>query len=83
MILVSCADGLRDCRVADDMLNAYPTAEYCEHQLEPAVRKISRRTEQIFGRCMSADNDLASSDATSTGKWMKKIIFMSRFAMTM
>jgi|GEM_PF-1735968 len=63
MILVSCSDGLQDCKVADDMLNAYPTAQYCERQLEPAVRKISLRGEQIFGRCMSADNDLAASDA--------------------
>jgi len=64
MILVSCSDGLHNCRVAEDMFIAFPTVEYCELQLEPSIRKISLRGEQIFGRCMSANNDLVSSDAT-------------------
>lgn len=64
MILVSCSDGLHDCKVAEDMFTAYPAAEYCERLLEPAVHKISMRGEQIFGRCVSTDNDLTSSDAS-------------------
>lgn len=64
MILVSCSDGLQDCKVADDMLNIYPTPHHCEFQLAPAVRKISIRGEQIFGRCITADNNQMTASAT-------------------
>ncbi|AQS42203.1 MAG: Hypothetical protein BHV28_15230 [Candidatus Tokpelaia hoelldobleri] len=55
MVLVSCSDGLQECRLADEALHAYTMPQQCEQVLMPTMRTLSVRGEQIFGRCLMTD----------------------------
>jgi len=55
MVLVTCSDGLQECRLADEALHRYTMPQQCEKLLMPTMRTLSVRGEQIFGRCLVTD----------------------------
>lgn len=62
MLLVSCTDGFSACNAADDMVNIYPTQQACETALLPAVGRVGKNSEVVFGKCIEADQDFATGD---------------------
>ncbi|WP_078705849.1 hypothetical protein [Bartonella sp. WD16.2] len=50
LLLVSCTDDLSSCYSNDSMVKIYPTAQICEQDIVPSIKKLMSG-EQIFAQC--------------------------------
>ncbi|WP_078690134.1 hypothetical protein [Bartonella schoenbuchensis] len=50
LLLVSCNDNLNSCYSNDSMVKFYPTAQICEQDIVPSIKKLTSG-QQIFAQC--------------------------------
>nr|WP_081632710.1 hypothetical protein [Bartonella bovis] len=51
LLLVSCTDDLNSCYSNDSMVKVYPTAQICEQDIIPSIKKLTSSGQQIFAQC--------------------------------
>jgi hypothetical protein len=63
LLIIGCADDMKQCRELPAPVPIYETVEECESELQPSISLYTTKHPQVFGQCVVVDPAIEEEDA--------------------